>query len=136
MNATPLRPAGLAAAFALALAACENPLTKEQTSTGRTVATLTGTIASAVVGNRIGQKLDEADRIKAGQALESSPTGRASSWKNRNNGNTYTFTPTRTVQTSDGPCRDFTMVGTIDAKSETANGTACRQPDGSWKSKG
>ena len=154
MNTTNFSSAALAAAFALALPACENPPTKEQTGTvagavvggvvgstigggtGRTVAILAGTIAGGMIGNRIGQKMDEADRIKAGQALESTPTGKASSWKNPDNGNTYTVTPTRTTQTGDGPCRDFTVVGTVEGKAETVNGTACRQPDGTWKTKG
>ena len=66
-----------ALAFALGLAACETPPTKEQKGTvagavvggvvgstigggtGRTVAIVAGTIAGAVIGGRIGQKMDE-----------------------------------------------------------------------------
>jgi len=144
----------VAATFALALAACENPPTKEQKGTvagavvggvvgstigggtGRTVAIVAGTIAGAVIGGRIGNKMDEADKLKAAQALESTPTGQSSTWKNPDTGATYTVTPTKTTEAPAGPCRDFTVVGTVDGKPETLQGNACRQPDGSWKTKG
>ena len=154
MNAANRKVTAVAAALAVALAACENPPTKEQTGavagavvggvvgstigggTGRTVAIVAGTIAGAVIGGRIGQKMDEADRLKAAQALESTPTGQSSSWKNPDSGAQYTFTPTKTYEAGSGPCRDFTVVGTVDGKPENVQGTACRQPDGSWKTKG
>jgi surface antigen len=46
------------------------------------------------------------------------------------------MTPTKTVETASGPCRDFTVNGTVEGKPETVTGTACRQPDGTWKTKG
>jgi len=104
--------------------------------TGRTVAIIAGTIAGGVIGNRIGQKLDEADRIKAAQALETSQTGQRTAWKNPDSGEQYAITPTRTYETSGAHCRDFTFVASVDGKSETVQGTACRQPDGTWKTKG
>src|SRR3954462_11763323 len=88
------------AAAAFALTACETPPTKEQKGavagavvggvvgstigggTGRTVAIVAGTVAGALIGGRIGQKMDEADRLKAAQALENTPTGQPTSWKN------------------------------------------------------
>ena len=144
----------LVAAGALALGACETPPTKEQVGavsgaviggvvgstigggSGRTVAIVAGTIAGAVIGGKIGQKMDEADRIKAGQALESVPTGQHSTWKNPDSGTVYTVTPTKTYETSGTPCRDFTVDATVDGKPEKVNGTACRQADGNWKTKG
>ena len=141
-------------AAALALAACETPPTKQQTGTaagaivggvvgstigggtGRTVAIVAGTIAGGLIGRRIGEKMDEADRIKAAQALESSSTGQASTWRNPDSGNQYTFTPTRTYETAGAPCRDYTVVATVDGKPEKVQGSACRQSDGSWKTQG
>ena len=142
----------LAAGFALA--ACETPPTKEQKGavagavvggvvgstigggTGRTVAIVAGTVAGAVIGGRIGQKMDEADRLKAAQALESTKTGEHATWKNPDTGAQYTMTPTRTYEAKGEPCRDFTVDGIVDGKSEKIQGTACRQEDGSWKPKG
>jgi len=138
----------------LPLAACENPPTKEQKGsvagavvggvvgstigggTGRTVAIVAGTVAGALLGGRIGQKMDEADRIKAAQALESTPTGQASSWKNPDSGAQYKMTPTRTYEEGGSPCRDFTVDATVDGKPEKVQGSACRQADGSWKTTG
>ena len=141
-------------AAALALAACENPPTKQQTGsvagavvggvvgstigggTGRTVAIIAGTVAGAVIGGNIGSKMDEADKLKAAQALESTPTGRNTTWKNPDSGAQYTVTPTRTYDASGTPCRDFTVDATIDGKPEKLTGAACRQADGSWKKQG
>ena len=144
----------IATAAALALAACENPPTKQQTGavtgaviggvvgstigggTGRTVAIVAGTVAGAVIGGKIGQKMDEADKLKAAQALESTPTGEHATWKNPDTGAQYTMTPTKTYEAANGPCRDFTVDADVDGKPEKVSGTACRQSDGSWKTKG
>ena len=144
----------VASATLLALAGCENPPSKEKMGTvggavvggvvgstigggtGRTVAIVAGTIAGGLIGNRIGKKLDEADRVKAAQALETSQTGEKTSWKNPDSGEQYAITPTRTYETSGAPCRDFTFVANVDGKSETVQGSACRQSDGTWKTKG
>jgi len=144
----------LSLAAVLALGACENPPTKQQTGavagavvggvvgstigggTGRTVAIVAGAVAGGLFGSHIGGRMDEADRLKAAQALESTPTGQASAWKNPDTGDTYTMTPTRTYEAEASPCRDFTVDANIDGRPETVKGTACRQPDGSWKPKG
>jgi len=144
------RTTALCAAAALALAACETPPTKQQVGgvggaviggvvgstigggTGRTVAIVAGTIGGALLGSHIGKKMDEADRIKAAQALETTPTGQATAWRNPD-GTQYSITPTRTYETNAQPCRDFTVNATIEGKPEAVKGTACRQPDGSWK---
>ena len=144
----------LCVAAALMLAACEEPPTKKQVGTvsgaviggvvgstigggtGRTVAIVAGTVAGAVIGGRIGSKMDEADKLKAAQALESTPTGEHTSWKNPDTGAQYTMTPTKTYEAANGPCRDFTVDGNVDGKPEKISGTACRQQDGSWKAKG
>jgi surface antigen len=146
-------PAAVAAAV-LALAGCENPPTKEQKGavagavvggvvgstigggTGRTVAIIAGTVAGAVIGGKIGQKMDEADKLKAAQALETTPTGQGHTWKNPDSGAQYTMTPTRTYDSGGTPCRDFKVNATVDGKPEVVQGTACRQADGSWKTKG
>ena len=144
----------LVPAVALAIAGCETPPTKEQVGavsgaviggvvgstigggSGRTVAIVAGTIAGAVLGGKIGQKMDEADRIKAGQALETVPTGQRSTWKNPDSGAQYTVTPTRTYDSAGMPCRDFTVDATVDGRPEKVQGTACRQADGNWKTRG
>jgi surface antigen len=136
---------------ALALAACETPPTKEQKGTaagaviggvvgstigggtGRTVAIVAGTLAGGVLGKHIGRKMDEADRLKAAQALETLPTGKSTAWRNPDSGAQYNMTPTRTYQAKGQDCRDYTIDSTVDGKPEKLQGTACRQADGTWK---
>ena len=141
----------LIALLASALVACETQPTKEQMGTvaggvlggvlgaqmgegrGRTAAIVVGTLAGAYLGSRVGKSMDEKDREKAAQALETAPTGSTTSWRNPDTGSTYTVTPTRTYTSASGPCRDFTTRAVIDGREEVVQGTACRQSDGSWK---
>ncbi len=100
---------------------------------GQLAATAAGAIAGALIGSSVGQSMDDQDRMKAAQALESSRTGYSTSWQNPDNGAQYTMTPTRTYETANGYCRDFSTQVNVDGRAETVYGTACRQPDGTWK---
>ncbi len=100
---------------------------------GRTAATIVGTIAGAAIGGSIGRSMDETDRLKAAHTLETVRTGVSSEWKNPDTRNEYRVTPTRTYETTEGPCREYTMDARVGGKPETVYGTACRQPDGSWR---
>lgn len=136
---------------AAALSACETQPTKEQLGTiggavvggllgaqlgegrGRTVAIIAATLAGAYLGNRVGKSMDEKDRQKVAQSLETAPTGTTTTWRNPDTGTTYSVTPTRTFTSASEPCRDFNTRAVIDGREENVQGTACRQPDGSWK---
>ena len=104
----------------------------------QTAAIVLGAFLGGLVGQRIGQQLDAADQVMArnsvGYALEYNPTGAASNWRNPDTGNGgYTF-PTRTYGSPDGaPCREYTTTVIVGGQQQSAYGTACRQPDGSWK---
>lgn len=105
---------------------------------GQLAATALGALGGALLGGSIGQSMDDVDRIKQGQAaahaFESSPSGVGTKWHNPDSGHYGETIPTRTYQRSDGTyCREYTQHVNISGKSETAYGTACRQPDGSWK---
>jgi|TARA_Y100000034_G_scaffold104985_1_gene131956 surface antigen len=109
-----------------------------QNSSNKEIWTVLGIGLGAMLGNQIGQQLDERDRLMMGQsfqaALEQAPDNSSSSWRNPNTGNSGYTTPTRTVVASNGtPCREFTQTVTIGGKPQQAYGTACRQADGSWK---
>jgi surface antigen len=99
----------------------------------RPIAIIAGTLIGASIGGSIGSSMDETDRIRAGQTLESVRTGVPSSWRNPDSGVAYQMTPTRTYETAQGPCREYTMEALIGGKREQVYGTACRQADGSWK---
>ncbi len=95
-------------------------------------------IGGILVGGLIGNLLDERDKKLAAEAaqkaLETAPTGRPVAWQNPDNGHSGTVTVVKTYQTaSSSYCREYQQTVTINGKQEKAYGTACRQPDGSWK---
>jgi surface antigen len=100
---------------------------------GRTAATIGGALIGAFIGGQIGTRMDERDHQQTGFALENSATGQNTQWVNPDTGYRYSIQPTNTYQAASGPCRDYTMDAVIDGRSETVNGTACRQSDGSWR---
>lgn len=100
---------------------------------GRTAATIAGTILGATVGGAVGRSMDDNDRRKTAAALETVRTGVAAEWRNPDTGNQYAVVPTRTYQASTGPCREYTVDAIIAGRKDKVYGTACRQPDGSWR---
>jgi surface antigen len=101
---------------------------------GKSAATVAGAILGAMVGASIGRSLDAQDEMRARQALEYNQTGQPASWVNPDSGAQVTVVPTRTYQSDYGQyCREYTTDVVISGKRETAYGTACRQPDGTWK---
>ncbi|MEE8270999.1 MAG: RT0821/Lpp0805 family surface protein [Alphaproteobacteria bacterium] len=103
---------------------------------GQLIMTGIGTLLGAWAGSEIGASLDRADQAYAAQAaqtsFENSPTGQATTWRNPDSGHYGTITPTNTVQRGGSVCREFTQSIYVDGRSETAVGTACRNPDGTW----
>ncbi len=105
---------------------------------GKLAATAAGTLLGAFVGNEVGQSLDRADQAYAKpadqKALETAPTGQSIAWNNPDNGHSGTITPEKTYQAPSGQyCREFQQTVTINGQPQQSYGTACRQPDGSWK---
>ena len=78
--------------------------------------------------------MDDTDRLKTAQALETGRTGEPSHWVNPDTGHRYTVVPSRATEGSTGPCREYTVDGVIGGRSEKVVGQACRQADGSWRS--
>ncbi len=101
--------------------------------TGQLAAVAIGALLGGYIGGSIGQQMDELDRYKTQQALETSPTGSTVAWNNPDSGVEYNVTPTDTYESSSGPCRDYTTEAVIDGRAEIVHGTACRQTDGSWQ---
>ena len=101
---------------------------------GKDLATVIGVIAGAMAGANIGRSLDKVDEMHAQRALEYNQTNKRSVWHNPDAGHDVEFVPTRTFQTNDGRyCREYQTVIRVGGRSEQGYGTACRQPDGSWK---
>ena len=106
--------------------------------TGKLVAVGAGVLLGGLLGNEIGKSLDKADQAyaerNAQQTLETAPTGTTASWVNPDSGNSGSITPTATYQSTGGEyCREYQQTVTVGGELQEAYGTACRQPDGSWK---
>ena len=105
---------------------------------GQLAAVAIGALAGAFIGSEIGKSLDKADRLYAQQAQKkayAAPIGETIAWNNPDSGNSGTFTPTRDgTNTATGEyCREYQTTVNVGGKTESAYGTACRQPDGSWR---
>jgi surface antigen len=148
------------AALALSLAACAgNPENgtgpKENTGTllgalggaaigsqfgggvgGHVAGALIGAGIGGLVGNRIGASLDDEDKKRAYEAqmnaLENGPSGAPVSWRNPDSGRYGTIVPGPAYADSGRQCRSYTHTIYIGGQPQTARGTACRNPDGSW----
>jgi len=102
--------------------------------TGKALATFAGAVLGAFAGSGIGRQLDMYDELQAQRALEYNRTGDATIWVNPDTGKEVTFVPTETYQRDSGQyCREYRTQVEVGSKVEEAYGTACRQPDGSWK---
>lgn len=104
---------------------------------GRVVATTVGAVAGGIIGAEIGRALDERDREVAlateYRALEYGRAGRPEVWRSESTGNygEVVVGPGYTVNALD--CRDYTHTVYIEGRARVARGTACRQPDGTWR---
>ena len=147
----------LLAAFALTLGGCAPQLGPNETGGtllgagtgallgaqighghGRLLGVALGTLAGAMIGQDIGRSLDRADQLNmehtAQTALESNATRQTSTWVDPDNGNSGSFTPVKTYHAADGQyCREYHQNVTVGGQQQQAYGTACRQPDGSWR---
>ena len=106
--------------------------------TGRVVCTGVGAIAGLLIGQEIGRSLDRADELEmqrtAQYALEHNRVDETRAWRNPDSGHSGTITPKRTYRTERGQyCREYQQTVLIGGEEQQAYGTACRQPDGTWK---
>ncbi len=104
---------------------------------GQLVAVGLGTLLGAFAGSSIGASLDKADIAYANQAQNrayAAPVGQTISWNNPDTGNSGTITPTRDGYSNSGRyCREYSQTIYVDGRQQTAYGTACQAPDGSWQ---
>jgi len=101
--------------------------------TGQLAAVAIGALLGGYLGGNLGENMDELDRRRANDALETTPTGNTVAWNNPDTDIGYKVTPTNTYEEASGPCRDYTTEAVIDGRAEVVHGTACRQSDGSWQ---
>jgi surface antigen len=105
---------------------------------GQLAATGAGVLLGGFIGHQIGKSLDSRDRSAMAytqrQALETAPSNQPVAWRNPDSGNSGYTVPQAAYQNTSGQyCREFNQTVNVGGQSESAYGTACRQPDGTWK---
>lgn len=96
-----------------------------------------GAVVGGILGNEIGRQMDERDRQMAAaaeyQALEYGQPGAPTPWDNPASQHRGQIVPGKPYQQGNLYCRAYTRTIYISGQPTTARGTACRQPDGTWK---
>lgn len=105
---------------------------------GKLAAVAAGTFLGLFLGREIGASLDATDYACAEAAANragTAPIGTPIVWQNPETGRTGTITPVREGRVSGAGqyCREYQTTAVVGGKTQQAYGTACRQPDGSWK---
>ena len=99
-----------------------------------------GAVVGGLIGNQVGRSMDEEDRRLAlaaeYQALEYGQAGAATPWDNPQTQNRGQIVPGKPYQQGAQFCRPYTHTIYIGGQPQTARGTACRQPDGTWQTVG
>ena len=90
--------------------------------------------SSQLVPGLIGQQMTEQDRGRVKLALDNNSNNQSTAWQSAQGRTSYKVTPVRTFNEAGGTrCRDFDTQATTDGRHQRIRGTACRQPDGSWR---
>jgi surface antigen len=103
---------------------------------GHVAGALIGAGVGALIGNRIGASLDDEDKRRAYaaeiEALDRGQSGAPVAWRNPDSGRYGSVVPGPAYVDRGRNCRAYTETIYIDGRPQTARGTACRNPDGSW----
>lgn len=104
---------------------------------GGMAATGLGVLLGGLVGSEIGKSMDRTDQLyaqRASQQAYAAPIGQQIVWNNPETGNRGTYTAVNEGYDRGGNyCREFRQTINVGGRNEQGYGTACRQPDGSWK---
>ncbi len=126
-----------AAIAVLALAGCQSNSAQPTAVLAGSVGVAPTTLAGGLAGNQIGRDLDKSDRQVALQAeyraLEFGRTGASTPWSNGRTGHYGAVIPGVAYRLNDTTCREYSHKIFVDGRSEVANGSACREVDGSWR---
>ena len=98
----------------------------------KAIATVLGIAAGALVGNKVGERLDAADRGCMGHALEIGEAGRPVIWENDATGVRYELSPGARRHRDGLDCREYVMVSVSGRRRTSQAGLAC-QIGGGWE---
>ena len=93
-----------------------------------------GLVVGMALGGILFNSMDRDDHGYVANTLETMPDRQPVIWNNPNNGIQYTMTPMATYEQAPGQfCREYSSSAIIGGRPQETYGTACRQPDGTWK---
>lgn len=96
-------------------------------------ATAGGAILGILLGGTVGHAVDTLDQDCAAQAVAYGPVGQPVGWASPTYGTQYQVTPIRQYAQAGTTCREYQANAAIDGRWQQVRGTACLQPDGSWR---
>jgi surface antigen len=103
---------------------------------GHIAGALIGAGIGGLLGNRIGASMDDEDKRRAYaaqmDALNNGAPDAPVTWRNPDDGRYGTVVPGPYYVHDGRRCRSYTHTIYIDGRPQTARGTACRNPDGTW----
>ena len=95
-----------------------------------------GVALDGLIGHQIGAAMDDEDKQRAYvahmHALERGHSSAPIAWRNPDSGHYGSIVPGPEYAQRGTKCRQYTHTVYIDRKPQTARGTACRSPNGSW----
>ena len=100
---------------------------------GQMAATAAGTLIGYMLAGKLMEYMDNSDRQRTYQTLESVQDNHTVAWQNPNTLTDYEVTPINAYKVNDQDCREYITRATIDDHSEEIKGTACRQANGNWQ---
>ncbi len=107
---------------------------------GKILGTVAGAFIGGIIGHDIGRQLDQRDRMLAQkaefEAFERGPSRQPYRWRNPDNGRYGDIVPMEPYRRGTYDCRDYTHTIYIDGRPQAMRGTACRNPDGTWRAVG
>ena len=96
-----------------------------------------GAVSGGLIGSEISRQFDERDMQQAlaaeYRALEYGNTGQPVVWRNDTSGHRGEVIPGPGYRVNSADCRDYRHTIYIQGRAQTGRGTACRRPDGTWR---
>tara|TARA_B110000879_G_C11148568_1_gene503528 strand:- start:1182 stop:1631 length:450 start_codon:yes stop_codon:yes gene_type:complete len=99
---------------------------------GQVLATGIGVLAGSYFGGRIGESMDQQDKMKLQTALETTKTGKVVRWTNPDTKTQYVVKPTTTYYKKNNPCRKYSTTAFMGGEQQIVYGRACRNNKGQW----
>ncbi len=115
--------------FGTAIGGVLGGLLGHKVDNGGTGGTIIGALVGAAVGRMIGQYMDDQDRARLAETINTAPSGETVRWHNDDSKRDFAVTPTSDFYAQgEQQCRKFDQVVYVDGRREVMEGVACKSP--------